>query len=85
MSGIGAYTDFAWLTLLAKDQIDGLEIQNTAGERIEARPIENHLIVNLGDMLQLCSHNYFLATPHRVINRSQSRTRHAVLFLWNQI
>ena len=53
------------------------QVQNGAGDWIAAPPVPGTMVVNLGEMLQLCTSGYFLATPHRVVNRSGVRTPRA--------
>jgi isopenicillin N synthase-like dioxygenase len=70
--GIGAHTDYECFTiLLATD--DGLEVQNGAMEWIDAPVIEGAFIINIGDMLEVLSNGYFVATMHRVRKVKQER------------
>jgi len=41
----------------------------TAGEWVDAPPVPGTMVVNLGEMLQLCTGGYYLATPHRVVSK----------------
>ncbi|MEM9513349.1 MAG: 2-oxoglutarate and iron-dependent oxygenase domain-containing protein [Actinomycetota bacterium] len=66
-AGVNAHHDTGFLTLLAPGPTPGLQIENQAGEWIPAPSIPGGLIVNLGEMLQSLTGNYFTATPHRVI------------------
>jgi isopenicillin N synthase-like dioxygenase len=65
--GVGAHTDSGFLSLLLQDDVGGLQVMNGAGEWVDAPPVENTLVVNLGEMLQLATRGYYLATPHRVL------------------
>ena len=65
---------------------------NGAGEWVDAPPVENTLVVNLGEMLQLATRGYYLATPHRVLLpepspehgvRDEHRARLSVPYFWN--
>lgn len=40
------------------------------GTWIEAPPVENTFVINIGDMLELWTHGYYRATPHRVRNKA---------------
>lgn len=79
--GVGPHTDLGCLSILLQDEVGGLQVQNCDGQWIEAPPIEDTFVVNLGEMLQRWSNNYFLATPHRVINNSQ-QTRYSIPFFF---
>ena len=81
--GVGAHTDSGYLSLLLQDDVGGLQVMNGAGEWIDAPPVENTLVVNLGEMLQLATRGYYLATPHRVLPPGTLRARLSVPFFWN--
>ena len=49
--GVAPHTDYGCLTLLWQDQVGGLEVQNREGEWVTAHPIDNTLVVNVGDCL----------------------------------
>ena len=68
-AGVNAHHDAGFLTLLAQHGIGGLQAQNPAGEWIDVTPRPSTLVVNLGEMLQAITGNYFVATTHRVIAR----------------
>jgi len=68
--GVGPHTDFGVLTVLAQDEVGGLQVQTKDGEWIEAPPIEGTLIVNVADLLHRWTDGAFKSPPHRVINRS---------------
>ena len=67
--GVGEHTDYGLLTLLAQDQLGGLEVKTPQGW-IQAPPIEGALICNLGDMLDRLTGGWYRSTPHRVRNLS---------------
>lgn len=67
--GIGPHTDYEPFTMLYQTEA-GLQVQNRAGQWVEAPPIPGTFIINIGDMLQRWSNDIFVSTPHRVINRS---------------
>lgn len=63
--GFGAHTDMELFTILLPTA-PGLEIVNSEGEWIDAPPIENAFVVNIGDMIEAMSGGTFTATSHRV-------------------
>ena len=66
----GEHTDSGYLSLLLQDDTGGLEVRNGDGAWIPAPPVNGAFVVNLGEMLQLHTGGYYLATPHRVIMAS---------------
>ncbi len=68
--GVGPHTDFGVLTVLAQDNVGGLEVQTANGEWIKAPPVEDTLIVNVADLLHRWTNGAYKSTPHRVINKS---------------
>jgi len=70
--GVGTHKDSGFLTLLLQDEQAGLEAQANDNTWYQVDPLPGSLVVNTGELLQLVTHNYFIATPHRVINRKTS-------------
>lgn len=79
--GVGPHVDSGCLIILLQDSVGGLQVQNCEGQWIDAAPIPGTLVVNIGEMLQIWSNNYFQATPHRVINTS-NKIRHSIPFFF---
>lgn len=73
-AGVNAHHDTGFLTLLATGEVPGLQVQNPAGEWIDVPPHPNGLVVNLGELLQAMTGNYFVATAHRVITTERRRS-----------
>ena len=70
--GAAAHTDFGVLTMLLQDMQGGLQVQNQSGDWIEAPPIENSFVCNIGDVLERWTNGKLISTKHRVINRNTS-------------
>jgi isopenicillin N synthase-like dioxygenase len=68
--GVAPHTDYGCLTLLYQDPIGGLQVQGRNGEWVVAHPVEDTLVINIGDLMARWTNNQFKSTPHRVINRS---------------
>ncbi|HVY90506.1 MAG TPA: 2-oxoglutarate and iron-dependent oxygenase domain-containing protein [Hyphomonadaceae bacterium] len=79
--GVGEHTDYGLLTLLAQDDIGGLEVKTPRGW-ISAPPIEGALVCNIGDMLDRLTGGAYRSTPHRVLNVS-GRSRMSFPFFFD--
>ena len=66
-AGVNAHHDTGFLTVLAPGPVAGLQVQNPEGEWIDVPAVPGAFVVNVGEMLQAMTGNYFVATPHRVI------------------
>ncbi|KAH1161019.1 hypothetical protein GLYMA_01G008400v4 [Glycine max] len=75
--GAGAHTDFGLITLLATDDVPGLQIckdRDAKPQKWEdVAPLKGAFIVNLGDMLERWSNCVFKSTLHRVLGNGQGR------------
>ncbi|XP_028781098.1 2-oxoglutarate-Fe(II) type oxidoreductase hxnY-like isoform X5 [Neltuma alba] len=75
--GAGAHTDYGLITLLATDDVPGLQIckDRDAKPQIweDVAPLKGAFIVNLGDMLERWSNCIFKSTLHRVLGNGQER------------
>ena len=67
--GVGEHTDYGLLTILKQDDCGGLQIKSQ-DRWIEAPPIPNTFICNIGDMLERMTGGVYRSTPHRVRNTS---------------
>ena len=68
--GVNAHHDTGFLTVLTPGTTPGLEVENAAGAWIPVPVVPGSLVVNLGEILQAITGNYFVATPHRVVTRA---------------
>jgi isopenicillin N synthase-like dioxygenase len=82
--GAGAHTDWGAVTVLAQDDIGGLEVENAAGEWIAAPPMPGTFIINLGDMFNRWTNGIYRSNMHRVLNNKASgRDRYSVPFFYS--
>ncbi len=77
--GIGAHTDYGSLTILAQDDVGGLQVMNRDGQWVEGTPIAGTFVINIGDLLQRLTNDRYLANLHRVVNTS-GRERYSIPF-----
>jgi isopenicillin N synthase-like dioxygenase len=80
--GSAPHCDFGFVTLLAQDEVGGLQVQSPAGEWIDVPPRPDAFVMNVGDMLHRWSNGRLRSTPHRVINRSRLQ-RFSVAFFYD--
>jgi len=81
--GVGPHSDTGFLSLLLQDQVGGLQAQNVNGDWIDVPPKSGTFVVNLGEMLQLATNGYYLATVHRVLSLPGTASRYSVPFFFN--
>lgn len=69
--GVNAHHDTGFLTILNPGDTPGLEIETADGSWVPVPIFEDTFVVNLGEMLQAMTGNYYIATPHRVSTTKQ--------------
>ncbi len=81
--GIYPHTDYGFFTILAQDDVGGLEIQRVDGRWIEAPHIPGTFVMNIGDAMARWTNDVFNSSPHRVINKSTTRDRYSVALFFD--
>jgi len=79
--GCGVHSDYGILTLLLQDDIGGLQIL-LKDKWIDAVPIKDSLVINIGDCVEYLTNGKFKATKHRVINKSTTEERFVSLLFY---
>jgi isopenicillin N synthase-like dioxygenase len=74
--GIRPHADATAFTVLAQDEVGGLQVQGRDGW-VDAPPIPGTYVINIGDMMARWTNDRFKSTPHRVINLT-GRERYSV-------
>lgn len=77
--GLAPHTDTSFMTLLPENKVSGLSVRMANGKWVDAPVLEGSFLVNGGDLLRRWTNDRFLATPHRVVNRS-GKERYAIPF-----
>ncbi len=80
--GVAPHTDYGCLTLVWQDDSGGLEVRRASGDWVTAVPVEDSLVVNVGDLLARWTNDRFQSTPHRVVNRS-GHERCSMALFWD--
>ncbi|KAL2477220.1 2-oxoglutarate (2OG) and Fe(II)-dependent oxygenase superfamily protein [Forsythia ovata] len=81
--GVGRHKDPIALTILAQDEVGGLEVKRkTDGEWILVKPTPNAYIINVGDIIQVWSNDKYESVEHRVMVNSE-KERFSIPFFLN--
>ena len=63
-----AHEDINLITLLPAATASGLQVKDIKGQWHDVESDPGTIVINIGDMLQMCSSGYYQSTTHRVIN-----------------
>ncbi|WP_157015594.1 isopenicillin N synthase family dioxygenase [Mesorhizobium xinjiangense] len=77
--GAGEHTDYGCVTLLATDEVGGLEIRTRDGRWLSAPFIPDTFVCNIGDCLMRWTNDTYVSTPHRVVSPA-GRERYSIAF-----
>ncbi|KAK7923514.1 hypothetical protein PG985_007585 [Apiospora marii] len=77
--GLGAHSDFSWLTLVLQDDVPALEVLNQDGHWVDAPPAPGTFVCNVGQYLERQSNGRYPATVHWVRNKT-GRERYSLPF-----
>jgi len=81
--GVGAHKDSGCLTLLwVEPGKGGLQVERD-GEWVDAPPVKDAFVVNIGEMLEVATQGYLRATKHRVISPKAPDDRISIPFFYN--
>ncbi|XP_076926074.1 protein LATERAL BRANCHING OXIDOREDUCTASE 1-like [Bidens hawaiensis] len=73
--GVGRHKDGGALTILAQDDVGGLEVKRKSDRKwIFVKPTPNAFIINVGDVIQVWSNDAYESVEHRVrVNSTKER------------
>lgn len=80
--GVGLHNDSGLLSFIMQDAVGGLQVQ-IDDELVDATPMPDALILNIGEMLQIATNGYLRATKHRVASPPPGRERISVAYFYN--
>src|SRR5258706_8943218 len=80
--GSAPHTDYGCMTLLAQHGVEGLGVRRRDGDWVDAPPVRDTFLLNLGDIMPRWSNDRFVSTPHRVLNRS-GRERFSIAYFFD--
>ncbi|QHI98506.1 isopenicillin N synthase family oxygenase [Xylophilus rhododendri] len=79
--GLAPHTDTSFMTLLPQNKVQGLSVRLPNGKWIDAPALPGSFLVNGGDLMRRWTNDRFLATPHRVTNKSGQERYAAPFFM----
>ncbi|KAE8008953.1 hypothetical protein FH972_005411 [Carpinus fangiana] len=80
--GVGRHKDAGALTVLAQDDVGGLEVRRKSdGEWIPVTPTPDAYIINVGDLFQVWSNDKYESVEHRVVVNS-TKERFSIPFFF---
>ena len=76
---IGEHSDYGTITLLWQiNDVPGLEVQDLKGDWHPVPYEKDSVVVNIGDLLQRWTNDYFVSTKHRVVNTHIDQERYSM-------
>jgi isopenicillin N synthase-like dioxygenase len=78
---VGRHRDYEAVTILAQDNVGGLQVRGPDKQWIDVPPIEGAFVINAGDLLSRWTAGRVPATPHRVLT-PKTEERFSVAFFY---
>ncbi|CAO2165097.1 unnamed protein product [Urochloa humidicola] len=86
--GSREHTDADLFTVLAEDEVGGLQVRlddGDDGEWMDVAPVAGALTVNIGDLLKVLSNDEYISLQHRVVIKSAQKPRVSIALFFNPI
>eukprot|EP00249_Psilotum_nudum_P015325 c25264_g1_i2 orf=301-1410(-) len=80
--GVSRHKDSGALTVLAQDDVGGLEVRRKDGEWIGVKPDMSSFVINVGDLVQVWSNDRYQSVEHRVVV-NENRDRYSIPLFFN--
>jgi isopenicillin N synthase-like dioxygenase len=80
--GSAPHSDYGFLTLLAQDDVGGLQVRGHENTWIDVPPVEGTFVLNTADILHRWSNGRLISTPHRV-GASKGAERYSLPFFFD--
>ncbi|KAK7319823.1 hypothetical protein RJT34_04551 [Clitoria ternatea] len=81
--GVGRHKDPGALTILAQDEVGGLEVKRKADQEwVRVKPTPDAYIINVGDAIQVWSNDAYESVEHRVVVNSEKERFSIPFFLF---
>ncbi|XP_061373417.1 jasmonate-induced oxygenase 2-like [Gastrolobium bilobum] len=81
--GVGRHKDGGALTILAQDEVGGLEVKRKADQEwVRVKPTPDAYIINVGDIIQVWSNDAYESVEHRAMVNSE-KERFSIPFFFN--
>jgi len=80
--GSGAHTDWGSVTLLAQDDVGGLQVK-LGDDWVDAPSVPDSFVVNLGDLMQRWSNERWRSNLHRVLPQAPGCQRYSVAYFYD--
>ena len=79
--GVGAHKDYGYLAVLLQDDEGGLQVGSGNGF-VDAVPVADAFVCNIGEMFEVATRGYYRATVHRVVSPAPGRERISVPYFF---
>ncbi|KAH9607310.1 hypothetical protein KSS87_014232 [Heliosperma pusillum] len=79
--GLAAHTDSTLFTILYQNNTSGLQVYRAETGWVTVQPLENGLVINIGDLMQILSNGLYPSVYHRAMV-NKNRHRYSIAYLY---